>query len=864
MISRVRGASLVAAFLFLSSAMVLSSQVISFPALNTTDNGAIPASTTGLGSRNTPVSILVYNQFSDLDQEFIHTIDAISRTYGPQFEYTNLTDYTNLATKLPGNDILLITEMETASMVNITAISAVWAGILSTYVQNGGNVIMLDHRSAIMDAAGAHLYNETGLLSFTGIGDYNPSGTLSTAYVANATNALAYGLPSSFSSSNGMISIQTTDGIVVVDDGTDAIVVQNIIGKGNVVYLGFDYYAATTEIDLIFGNAIRLHRHIVFDDSHGQPYELQNELANFGADLNTIMFAVSSISSFDYNYLTACDVIVIPRAAVNYTAAELNFLQGFVESGGAVFVATDYGAFGNHEDAILESFGFMRNKTLPLVDSDDNLGDLGWIPFVGVNLHNHSVTLGVNRVEIYAGTGLIQLPTNSFTLITTDDDGTAAFMGGEDANNTAVAAVSTYGMGRVGILGDCDALDDLTNSDGDGLTNYEENAAFLQNMIRWLSAGGIEEKKVLFDASHNSNYLLTLSYRGLADLWTENGYTIFWMSTFYPSFITGMDILVIEDGLVNYTTDEIDDIDAYVDGGGGLLLLGGAISYGMQADMVGNRFGLDLNNTGYLIDTDDSLVQPDYIVYNASNFGDHPIMRGVHKLESMDASGFISIGGGTALVTTDTDGTSDWDDGSPADGVPVIVAKTYQMGRIVFSGDYRFLRYNADPDVDGIQTLYEQDNSVFILNSLYWLSENRAPSVEVTFPNGGETLNATETITWTAVDFDSDLLHYDVLYSANGGSTWTSLATGLTATTYDWNTTLVADGEQYLVRVVASDGVTTGADVSDAVFAIDNIPETTPGGGGIPLDPTLLAIIAGVAIVAIILIVIVMKKRGSK
>jgi hypothetical protein len=209
--SKLKVASLIATLLFLSSAMVLSSHMASLSAVNVAETPSIPASTTGLGSRLTPVSILVYNQFSDIDQEFAHTIEAIGRTYGPQFEYDNLTDYTQLASKLPGHDILLVTEMENASMVNMTTVGTAWASILSSYVLNGGNVIMLDHRSTTLNAYGAHLYNISGLMSFTGVGDYNPVGSLTTCYLTNSSDALAYGLPSSFSPSNGMITSSTLD-----------------------------------------------------------------------------------------------------------------------------------------------------------------------------------------------------------------------------------------------------------------------------------------------------------------------------------------------------------------------------------------------------------------------------------------------------------------------------------------------------------------------------------------------------------------------------------------------------------------------------------------------------------------------------
>jgi len=572
-------------------------------------------------------------------------------------------------------------------------------------------------------------------------------------------------------------------------------------------------------------------------------------------------YAVSQISGFDEDYLAACDVLVIQRCTSNYTTDEVDFIEDFVSAGSGLFIITDYGSNGDEQDLLMERFGYVRNKTSYLHDSDDNVGSTAWISYSGSNIHNHSVTVGVNYVEVYAGPGFVALPTNAFSLITTDDDGTSTYTDGTFANDTTISAVSTYGMGRVGVFTDNTALADSLDTDSDATLNYDENSRFFTNFVRWLSAAGIEEKKVLFDASHNWNFYLTASYRGLGELLTENGYTLFWMSTFHPSFISGMDVLVIEDGSTNYTTDEIDDIAAYVIGGGGLLLLGGEGDYGIQADMVGNQFGFDLNNTGGLTDSNDSIGPATYIVYNETNLGNHPIMKGVDRIECDNPSGFISIGGATPLVTTDMDGTSNWTDGTPADGVVVMAAKNYNKGRVVFCGDYKFIRHNSDLDSDGVNNLYEQDNSVFILNTIFWLSENRAPKVEVIFPNGGEILNGTETITWTAVDYDSDPMDVSLYYSDNGGSSWTLLESGLVTSSYEWNTSLVADGDQYMIRVDASDGLHTSSDTSDAVFAIDNIPDTTPGGGGTPLDPTLLLIIGGVIVVVIVVIIIVMKKR---
>jgi hypothetical protein len=100
-----------------------------------------------------------------------------------------------------------------------------------------------------------------------------------------------------------------------------------------------------------------------------------------------------------------------------------------------------------------------------------------------------------------------------------------------------------------------------------------------------------------------------------------------------------------------------------------------------------------------------------------------------------------------------------------------------------------------------------------------------APIVTVTYPNGGETLNGTVTITWDASDLDGGSLTYSVYYW--DGSDWIELVSGWTTTSYEWDTTTVSDGEFYKLRAVASDGILTGEDESDESFTVDNEPNPT-------------------------------------
>jgi len=94
------------------------------------------------------------------------------------------------------------------------------------------------------------------------------------------------------------------------------------------------------------------------------------------------------------------------------------------------------------------------------------------------------------------------------------------------------------------------------------------------------------------------------------------------------------------------------------------------------------------------------------------------------------------------------------------------------------------------------------------------------PTVTVTSPNGGEIFTGTTTVSWIAEDEDGDSLSFTVLYSPDGGATWNALATGLTASSYAWDVSGLPPGNEYRVRVMATDGFNTGEDASDGPLTI--------------------------------------------
>jgi len=855
--------------LFVSAGIMANSKI----ALSSNNQGVVPSGypATDSDTRNTPVSILVYSEFADTTSaapynQFRNTIDAIENTFGPQFYYDNLTTYTQLSSMLPGHDILLIAEQEHLWQSNLTNIAASWASTLTTFVTNGGIVVALDCNAPVSDLADGptmRILNETGLMTV-----FNPfDGFAWTNNLVAPEDALARGVAASWSAPDGSVRFDTTDATVVVESGGHAVAAHKIIGAGHVVLLGFDCWTTEINSELLLANALRLHRHVVFDRSHDNLYSVTSGYSLFANDLADHGFAVSGMNTFDEEYLQAAEILVIPASdfhgVAEYTTSELDIIEEFVNSGGGLFILSDLGAYGNVTDPVNERFGFFRNKTSILWDSDDfNPAGSGYSVIYGgsVNIINHSVTLNVNILETWSGTGLESMPSSAVPLIVTDTDGTTTYDSFMPADGVAFAAAATYGLGRVVFIGDSNPFED-GDLDIDGIDAYydSDSEQFARNCIGWLSAAGMEERIVVFDESKTPNYSLTDWLDGFGTFLTENGYTLKWMVEFLPDLIADADVLFILDGGIDYTPSEISTIRSFVSNGGGLYLAGAWGIYIDQVEPIGHEFNFGDGNLTDLIDTDDTVGGPEYIVFDGANIGNHPITQGINRVE-LYLCGIIETPNPaiSSIITTDTDGTSDYVGGDPADGLTVMAATLFDMGRVFYSADYVSLRGGFDDDGDGFPNLWDSDNPLLYLNILYWLSENRAPSVTVTFPNGGEVLNGTQTITWDAVDFDSDSLTFQVQYSDNNGSDWSTLATGVIIHEFEWNTTLHDDGTGYMIRVIASDGDLTAYDDSDDPFELDNFDEGEPPFG---IDLLLLLLIAGVIILVLVFAYFINKRR---
>jgi subtilisin family serine protease len=197
-----------------------------------------------VGSKN----ILAYIQYSDnsTSGEYQNTLTAI-RSVGTNFTVTEMTNYTQLSTLLPGRNVLLIPEQENTSNSALQSIGTTWAATLQDFVNNGGVVIVCDY------SAGYGILNGAGLMNITSSSMYFNQ----PVNVIAPDDPVAQGVPSTYTACDGSLYYTTTESRVVVQrTGYGPVVINKEIGPGNVVLIGHDYYASNAQQNRIVGNAV--------------------------------------------------------------------------------------------------------------------------------------------------------------------------------------------------------------------------------------------------------------------------------------------------------------------------------------------------------------------------------------------------------------------------------------------------------------------------------------------------------------------------------------------------------------------------------------------------------------------------------
>jgi parallel beta-helix repeat protein len=172
---------------------------------------------------------------------------------------------------------------------------------------------------------------------------------------------------------------------------------------------------------------------------------------------------------------------------------------------------------------------------------------------------------------------------------------------------------------------------------------------------------------------------------------------------------------------------------------------------------------------------------------------------------------------GTILIEYSADNGSSWNQ---------IAAQQNNTGFYLWNtsmipdGDLYLIRVSATDEFLNVGS--DTSNSTFSIDNI----DSIPPQVLVIFPNGGEVVAGEVIIQWSAFDDVTMDLNGTILieYSADNGSSWNQIAAQQNNTGfYLWNTSLIPDGDLYLIRVSATDeSLNVGSDTSNSTFSINN------------------------------------------
>ncbi|MDH5490499.1 MAG: hypothetical protein OEY14_00850, partial [Myxococcales bacterium] len=170
------------------------------------------------------VRVLAYNQYSDngLAGEAANTnaaIDSVATTLGRSWTRTDLSVSTDLGAQLPGNDVLLVYEQESAG-ANMSSVASAWAPILWDFVRSGGTLIVMGAGSG-----GAYqVVSQPALISVTLGPTYIPAAP--TLAITDVYDPIAASVSNPYPWVNATYSFEVGNGeIVATEPGGAAIVV---------------------------------------------------------------------------------------------------------------------------------------------------------------------------------------------------------------------------------------------------------------------------------------------------------------------------------------------------------------------------------------------------------------------------------------------------------------------------------------------------------------------------------------------------------------------------------------------------------------------------------------------------------------
>jgi hypothetical protein len=183
-----------------------------------------------------------------------------------------------------------------------------------------------------------------------------------------------------------------------------------------------------------------------------------------------------------------------------------------------------------------------------------------------------------------------------------------------------------------------------------------------------------------------------------------------------------------------------------------------------------------------------------------------------------------------------------------APAIPTVL--TLDLNQATLQIDTRTLGNNASCIITSTAWLTNGSVKAVQFTNVY-IGNFFVPKVKVIAPNGGEDWTSIRNITWTASDVNADAaLRFDVMFSADSGESFQTLATSLNRTWFEWDFSSLPRSDICIVSIRVTDGIYYNSDKSDGTFTAGAIvtttnttttapPTTNPG-----LEPRIIAFIA--------------------
>ena len=256
--------------------------------------------------------------------------------------------------------------------------------------------------------------------------------------------------------------------------------------------------------------------------------------------------------------------------------------------------------------------------------------------------------------------------------------------------------------------------------------------------------------RVLFDEAHNNHHKLGTSYHPFAKLLKNDGYEVIPLRKDITDFnLSTVQVLAIvtasgrDDASMTmaFSDAECDAIQAFVRGGGSLLLVTDHFPFGGAVLNLTSRFGIE-SSQGMTFDSRNHEGSDDsQLVFSRENglLADHPITRGVRRVMTFTGE---SVRGGTPLLKLsgtaenrqplprvtrsggDTRVTVEFVNPKPAAGWSQGVALEHGRGRVVVLAEAAMLTAQKEGDRLIGMNAPNCDNKQFVLNVMHWLSRH--------------------------------------------------------------------------------------------------------------------------------------------